>query len=142
MAQEMAARGLLPDRILCSPARRTGETLASLLPHLPKSNELHIVEELYEAPDDYRTTIALHGGEADCLLVVGHNPSIHATVLALIGSADRRSASGVVSKFPTGALAVIDLPGRWVDIRPAGGRLSAFIRPRDLSDDPSASDDD
>lgn len=140
MAQEMSARGLLPDRILCSPARRTGETLAALLPHLPTSVDLQIIEELYEAPDDYRDTIALHGSDAACLLVVGHNPAIHATAVELIGSADRKSITDIVSKYPTGALAVIDFVDRWADIRPGGGRLAAFIRPRDLSDDPQ--DDD
>ncbi len=142
MAQEMDARGLLPDRILCSPARRTGETLAALLPHLPKSVELQIVDDLYEAPDDYRTTIALHGEAASCLLVVGHNPAIHATAINLVGSADRKGAADILSKYPTGALAVIDFVDRWADLRPGGGRLAAFIRPRDLTDDPDAQDDD
>jgi phosphohistidine phosphatase len=142
MAQEMSARGLLPDRILCSPARRTGETLAALLPHLPKSVDLQLVDELYEAPGDYRSTIALNGGDAASLLVVGHNPAMHATAVELIGSADRKTIADIVAKYPTGALAVIDFNGRWADIRPGGGRLSAFIRPRDLTDDPAAADDD
>ena len=138
MAQEMNARGLLPDRILCSPARRTGETLAALLPHLPPAVDLQIIEDLYEAADDYRAIIALNGDEAECLLVVGHNPAIHATAVNLIGSADRK----IVSKYPTGALAVIDFGEPWADIRPGSGRLAGFIRPRDLDDDPGAQDDD
>jgi phosphohistidine phosphatase len=142
MAQEMSARGLLPDRILCSPARRTGETLAALLPHLPKSVDLQLVEDLYEAPGDYRATIVLRGGDAACLLVVGHNPAIHATAVELIRATDRKSVVDIVSKFPTGALVVIDFTDDWADIRPGRGKLSAFIRPRDLADDPGAADDD
>jgi phosphohistidine phosphatase len=142
MAQEMSARGLLPDRILCSPARRTGETLAALLPHLPTSVDLQLVEDLYESPGDYRATIALHGGDAASLLVVGHNPAIHSTAVELIGSADKKSIGDIVSKYPAGALAVIDFNVGWADIRAGGGRLSAFIRPRDLADDPGAADDD
>jgi phosphohistidine phosphatase len=142
MAQEMSVRGLLPDRVLCSPARRTGETLAAVLPHLPESVDLQLIEDLYEAAGDYRSTIALHGGDADCLLVVGHNPAIHATAVELIRAADRRSDTEIDSKYPTGALAVIDFKVGWADIRPGGGQLSAFIRPRDLSDDPGAADDD
>jgi phosphohistidine phosphatase len=142
MAQEMSSRGLLPDRILCSPARRTGETLAALLPHLPKSVDLQLIEDLYEAPGDYRAPIAHHGGDAACLLVIGHNPAIHATAVELIGSADKKSIADIVSKYPTGALAVIDFTDRWADIRAGGGRLSAFIRPHDVTDDPGAADDD
>jgi phosphohistidine phosphatase len=141
MAQEMSTRGLLPDRILCSPARRTGETLAALLPHLPKSVDLQLVDDLYEAPGDYRATITLNGGDAACLLVVGHNPAIHATAVELIRPTDRKSVADIVSKFPTGALAV-DFTNPWADIRPGRGTLSAFIRPRDLTDDPAGADDD
>ncbi len=34
MAKAISAAGMLPDRILCSPARRTRETLAALRPYL------------------------------------------------------------------------------------------------------------
>lgn len=136
MAIELSRQDYLPDRVLCSPARRTRETLKPLLPHLSDKNRVSIADELYEAAqDDYRDSIATFGGDARRLLVIGHNPTIHVTALHLVGAADQHAARRLATKFPTAALAVIDFEdGNWQQIRPNSGRLSGFIRPRDLED--------
>lgn len=144
MAEVIAGRSdLLPDRILCSPARRTRETLAPLSARIGDASRSLILDELYEpAAGDYRHVIAAHGGSAHQLLVIGHNPTIQATALGLIdlvGSADDQTVRQIAAKFPTAALAVIDFDTRiWGEIQPKSGRLEAFIRPRDLE----ADDDD
>lgn len=136
MAAVIAGRAeFFPDRILCSPARRTRETMAPLLADLGNSKQVvSIADELYEpVSGDYRQAIASFGGIARHLLVIGHNPAIHVTALTLIGSADEASARQLAAKFPTAALAVIDFDARdWGQIRPKSGRLAAFIRPRDI----------
>lgn len=140
----MADTGLVPTRILCSPARRTRETLAALLPHFPEKAQIAIADGLYEpGQDDYRAIIAAHGGDAECLLIIGHNPAIHATALRLFGPADNKTAAQLAAKFPTAALAVIDFDGGdWTRIQLKSGRLVAFIRPRDLEDGERAADED
>jgi phosphohistidine phosphatase len=137
MAAVIAARAeLSPDRILCSPTRRTRETLAPLSARIGDQSRPLILDELYEpAAGDYREVIATHGGSAHHLLVIGHNPAIQATALSLIGSTNDKTALKVAAKFPTAALAVIDFDARtWGEIRPKSGRLEAFIRPRDLEE--------
>src|SRR5882672_1530951 len=63
MAEAIVDRGLLPDRVLCSPALRTRETLAALKPRLPKTTSVEISPALYEPPSgDYRDAIANEGG--------------------------------------------------------------------------------
>jgi phosphohistidine phosphatase len=145
MAGVIAARGdLLPDRVLCSPARRTRETLTPLLAHLGDSVQVSIAEELYEpAAGDYRDVIVAHGNAARHLLLIGHNPAIHATALSLISSANDEAALQLAAKFPTAALAVIEFDARdWSRIQPKSGHLAAFLRPRDLerSDSTGAAD--
>ena len=144
MASHMAGADFVPTRILCSPARRTRETLAAILPHFPDKTQVAIADELYEpGHDDYRAVIAAHGGNAACLLVIGHNPAIHATALRLFGPADKKTAAQLASKFPTAALAVIEFDSAdWNRIRPKGGRLVSFLRPRDLEDGELATDED
>jgi phosphohistidine phosphatase len=145
MAAVIAARAdLLPDRILCSPTRRTRETLRPLLAQLAESTQVSIADELYEpVAGDYRDVIAARGGSARHLLVIGHNPAIHVTALNLIASAGDKTASELAAKFPTAALAVIDFDTRnWGRIRPKSGRLVAFIRPRDLESADAAAGDD
>jgi phosphohistidine phosphatase len=137
MAAEMESMGLLPDRILCSPARRTRETLAPLLPMLAEKNAVAILEALYESSaDEYRGAIAANAGDAESLLVIGHNPAIQATALGFIGTAKNNAAARLAAKFPTAALAVIAFDGTgWPDLRPKSGRLELFLRPRDLDED-------
>jgi phosphohistidine phosphatase len=122
-----------PDAILCSPAKRTRETLAAVVAHLEKKPKTTFPDELYEAGSDYREAIAALGGAAHRLLVVGHNPTIHRTALALTGAGDAALHAMLSGKFPTAALAVIafDVPG-WQVIQPGSGELLAFRRPKDL----------
>lgn len=78
-----------PDRILCSPTRRTRETLGALIPHLADESIIAISDDLYAAGDaDYCDVIVAHGGEARRLLVIGHNPATQATALTVVGSGD------------------------------------------------------
>ncbi len=50
MAAEIQRRGLHADRILCSPARRTRETLAALIPDIGDEARIAITAGLYEPP--------------------------------------------------------------------------------------------
>ncbi len=141
MAKAIADRGLLPDRILCSTARRTRETLAALHPYLAAETEAVLVEDIYSSPaHDYAGIIADSGDDASRLLVIGHNPRIHATAVALTGKGDKADRTRLAAKFPTGALAVIAFSdGGWEDIRAGAGRLETLVTPRDL--DGEADDD-
>lgn len=144
MAEEIAHADLLPDSILCSPARRTRETLAALSGYLAGDCSINFCEELYQsAQSDYRAAITSYGSNPERLLVIGHNPTIHATALSLIGSAETKSAAKIAGNFPTAALAVFGIGARnWRHLPPKCGHLEAFIRPRDLSPSDRAADDD
>lgn len=124
-----------PDTILCSPAKRTRETLAEILPSLKNKPRVVYVDALYGAPGNYVETIAGNAGEAERLLVVGHNPTIHVTALLLAGSRGKlREAMAV--KFPTAALAAIAFKAEnWSEIRAGAGKLISFIRPGDVGAD-------
>lgn len=138
MAETMVARDLTPDRILCSPARRTRDTLALLQERIRCDCPIDFLEELYSGPElDYRRIIANTGGDADRLMVIGHNPRIHVTALELIGSGRRGDQEHIEAKYPTGALAVIEFDAQsWHGITEDSGRLVAFVRPRDVDNGP------
>ena len=142
MAKAIAADGMIPDRILCSPARRTRETLAALLPYLDDEGRVTIDPKLYDSTTgDYLAAIARSGGEARTLMVIGHNPTIHSTARLLAGDGEPGLAAELAAKYPTGALAVIDIGHvGWNHLDPGSGHLAAFIRPRDL--DPADDGDD
>lgn len=134
MGRHMAAHRLLPQKIVCSSARRTRETLAGLLAYLPEDLDLRVTRDLYEVSEDrYLDLIRAQGGTARSLLVVGHNPALQDTALTLIGHGNPSLVDDIREKFPTAALAVIDFDAkRWVDVEPRTGRVVAFFRPREL----------
>ncbi|MCB1486828.1 MAG: histidine phosphatase family protein [Bauldia sp.] len=134
VAKAIADDGMLPDRILCSPARRTRETLAALEPYLDDGDRVEFVDSLYEStPGEYLRVIAAKGDAAGTLMVIGHNPATHGAALALSGTGEPGLLSEIATKYPTGALAVIDFEGTgWAAISPGEGHLKAFVQPREL----------
>lgn len=134
MGRHIAALGLTPQRILCSSARRSRDTLAGLIPALATDCEIRLTRELYLAGEDETIDqIRGHGVGAATLLVIGHEPGLTQTALALIGSGHPSLIEDLERKFPTAGLAVIDFPAiRWVDVELKTGELVAFLRPRTI----------
>lgn len=120
----------LPDLILCSPAVRTRQTLAELVRAWPSEPEVDYPDDLYgQTAPTYADAIARHGRDAERLLVVGHNPTIHMTALALA----EKPGGKLTAKMPTGALVAIDFDVRsWANLRAGSGSLVGFRRPRDV----------
>lgn len=123
--------GLEPDRVLCSTAIRTRQTLDGVATDFSTPPEIDYLSELYDAEtDDYIEQIQLHGGTATTLMVVGHNPATEEATALLAGPKGDLPPPG---EFPTGAVAVIEFAVEdWSAIRPNTGRLRQFIKPRDL----------
>jgi phosphohistidine phosphatase len=78
----------------------------------------------------YADAIGTNGDGASRLLVIAHNPTIHATAVALAARGDRALRAAMAAKFPTCSLAVIssDTVDWW--LKP--GELTLFRRPKDL----------
>jgi phosphohistidine phosphatase len=134
MGRHMTMHRLVPQRIACSSARRTRETLAGLLPYLGEDIDIRLTRDLYDTGEDrYLDVVRSQGGSARSLLVIGHNPALQDIAMTLIGQGNPSLTDDIRDKFPTAALAVIDFDARrWVDVEPQGGRIVAFFRPREL----------
>lgn len=126
----LAARGLRPDLVLCSAARRTRQTWqhmsATLLAGTPGGGpEFSAEESLYDAgSEDVAALVTATGGQYATVLYIGHNPAA-AGLVALL--------TGTEPAFPTAAIAVIDVPGSWAGLVPGGGELAASWTPRDAA---------
>jgi phosphohistidine phosphatase len=66
-------------------------------------------------------------------MIIGHNPGLHRLTLLL--TRDEGSLRDqIADKYPTGAAAtVVFEAGRWREVEPGSGQLSALILPRDLA---------
>lgn len=134
IGEHLATHRLMPDRILCSSARRTRETLIGILPLIASDVDIRITRDLYEVGHDaYIDCVSALGGGARTLLLIGHNPTVQETALELIGSGNPALRDEIAGKFPTAGLAVIDFDiHKWSELRPRTGRVVAFFRPREL----------
>ena len=132
--------GLEPDRILCSTARRTRETLAGCLPFFRREQDILLLDRIYHASEEsYVDLIRQNGGTAQTLMLIGHNPAIQNTALDLTEQASAATLHDVREKYPTASIAVLEFREEaWHDIHPAKGFLTRFARPRDLA--PSVAD--
>ena len=127
MGRFLARAGPAPDRVLCSTAVRTAETLRHAADAGAWRAPVAMAPELYGAsPGDVLACLAAGGGDADTLLVVAHEPACSETVAALAG--------GAALRFPTAALACIGLHlARWDAVGPGRGELLWFVTPRLLA---------
>jgi phosphohistidine phosphatase len=120
-------RGLTPELVLCSSAKRACQTLDLL--RLPSDLEVLIEDELYAASAIVLTARLRRIGDATrSVLLIGHNPSIQDAAISLA-----RNPDAVGHKFPTAALAELLLPTvPWKDLGPGVAELKALTAPRSL----------
>jgi phosphohistidine phosphatase len=129
-----APRALDIDLALCSTARRARETFERLGPHLPARCERRFERALYLGDAD-RLADEIRGApeSAARVLLVAHNPGIHALALALCSDPALQHSESVSASYPPGALAHLRVQGpSWsrFDARPA--QLVAYLRPQEL----------
>ena len=113
---------LVPDRVLCSPARRTRETLEAVL-GLTGYVEQRLDERVYDATPGTLAALVDEQRDVERLLLVGHNPGLEQLV-ALMSSGQTGDYRGM----PPAAVAVLSLP-KEATIEPGIAQLAAFWWP-------------
>ncbi|MEV8526880.1 MULTISPECIES: histidine phosphatase family protein [unclassified Streptomyces] len=129
--RRLATSGISIDLALCSTAVRTRETWKLAVQELPQRPKTVYEERLYEA--SLGELLALLNETPDDvadLLLIGHNPGMHALADALAGEAEgdvlsRMNRSG----FPTSAFAVVTFTGSWKSVEHGVGKLVDFWAP-------------
>ncbi|MEZ5851800.1 MAG: histidine phosphatase family protein [Hyphomicrobiaceae bacterium] len=136
MGRYIADEGLMPDLVLSSSSVRTRQTCELVFPEGRHRPPIHFEDAIYLA--SLQTLLALIQGTAvgvRHLMIVGHNPGLQRLALALIGSGPSRAKAALAEKFPTAALAVLELGGDdWQATAPGKARLLRFVTPRSLAD--------
>ena len=123
-----------PALVLCSPARRAQDTLAIVRPGLGVDIEVSTDDAIYTFDaDDLLERLQSVPSSVDSVMVVGHNPALHDLASLLAGEGDRAALSQLRVKFPTGALAMLDLGGtEWSRLGAGQAHLTALVLPREL----------
>lgn len=133
MGEHMATQGWLPEQVLCSAARRAQETLEGLWQNWAAQPPVRVEGDLYgTGARELRERLQRLPEATDSVLLVGHNPAIQQLALDLAGSGEVEAYAAMRAKFPTAALAVLEV-GPWHELYPGGAALVAFVRPKDLA---------
>ena len=117
----LSAHGIRPQRVLCSPTRRTDETTRLTLAAIDSAPVPQMVREIYDASPGELLALLDQHGDADTVMLVGHNPGIERLVALLV-----EGRSDEFRGMPPGALAVLHLNG---SLEPGNARLDAFWSP-------------
>jgi phosphohistidine phosphatase SixA len=115
-------KGLVPDRVLASPSRRTRETLEAVLSAVGYVDQ-RLEEAIYDAAPGTLAALVDQHRDVERLLVVGHNPGLERLV-ALMHSGQ----SGDYRGMPPGGIAVLRLPAD-AAIEPGIATLAEFWWP-------------
>jgi phosphohistidine phosphatase len=132
MAGHLEAEEIRPDLVLCSPALRTRETLERIEPGFGAEVEARVDEQLYGASEaSLFERVKRLPDEVRSVMLIGHNPGLEELALALASEGERLAR--MRDKYPTAALATVDLPAEsWSAVERGSGHLVAFVRPADL----------
>jgi phosphohistidine phosphatase len=132
MARYLEAERIRPDLVLCSPARRTRETLEWVEGAFGDRVETTFDEALYAGSEaGLLARLEVLPEEVGSVMLIGHNPGLEELALAL--ASDGPGLARMREKYPTAALATIELPAkRWTEVERGSGELLGYVRPADL----------
>ncbi|MXO89763.1 SixA phosphatase family protein [Pontixanthobacter aquaemixtae] len=131
IGRHIVDHGIAWDMVLASSAERVQRTVEAALPEanpqFDKRLYLASVDTILEVVHEY-------GGDADSILLAGHNPGLQELVYALVPpSAENAMFDDAATKYPTATFAVFELDiDDWADLKKDCGKLVHFMRPRDL----------
>ena len=124
MGELIAGRGLAPEEIVSSPAKRALQTATLVKESGGIEAPIRLDERIYEAGAQTLKQVASEfRDELDIMMMIGHNPGFEGFVSFLTGRQE---------SMPTAALAVIDLDiDKWSDVKNGEGDLIEVIRPKE-----------
>lgn len=129
----LADTGITFDLALCSTATRARETWKLAVQELPRRPKTVYEERLYEATlGDLLALLNETPDEVNDLLVIGHNPGMHAAADALAGGSEGDAMAWMTkSGFPTASFAVVGFNGSWKSVEHGVGKLLDYWAPHD-----------
>ncbi|CAM5354394.1 histidine phosphatase family protein [Streptomyces xanthochromogenes] len=129
--RRLAESGIAFDLALCSSAVRTRETWKLAVHELPQRPRTVYEERMYEASLGELIALVNETPEdVSDLLLIGHNPGMHAMADALAGDAEGDALSRMNrSGFPTSSIAVLTFNGSWKSVEHGVATLVDFWAP-------------
>jgi len=134
IGRELKHRALRFDIVLASTAARVRETIDGVQEHYDFAAPIRFEPQMYGASEQKLLSLVRALPEtAHAPLLVGHNPGLERLLLGLTRDDEDELRHRVAGKFPTGALAVLELPANhWADVAAGSGKIIELILPKEL----------
>ena len=131
----MLDQNYIPDAVLCSPAKRTRQTLENVKKNLQMPNA-SFPEILYNGvAGDYLYEIQKIDDEYKNIMIVAHNPSIYELVILLAAQGSDAIMQKISKGYPPASLSVIKCKcDSWRDIQPVENEIMNLVNPMDYND--------
>jgi phosphohistidine phosphatase len=138
MARYVNSQNIRPELALCSSAVRARETLELLRPALGPGAEVRFDDDLYGAnAEELLGRLRAVKDRVASVLLVGHNPGLEDLAASLASDGEPLAKERLRAKFPTGALAILDLGSTtWARLGPGGAYLVRLVLPSELPVEP------
>jgi len=126
-------QGYRPEIVICSAAVRTRETWDLVAPELGGSPAVTFEPRAYAA-SALTLLYLVRELPAGChaALLIGHNPGVSELASTLIEANGDDTPGSPGLRFPTAAVAVLEVSGDWAELSLARARLVAYTTPADL----------
>jgi len=132
----MAREGLQPDRVLCSAATRTRETLDSVMESL-EGAKTEYLDQLYNADFDILLS-AIHDApeDAQTVLLVAHNPGIHMLASRLAAEDGSAAVERLLMSYAPATLTVLECDvDAWGAVKPLENKVKALYETTEYNTD-------
>ena len=136
--------GCAPDYVLCSTARRARETWQLAQTELGARPPAVFESQVYGASASSLLSLVRQlPPAARTGLIVGHDPGLPELAVMLAAGSEKDDSEAATrtagtaldrmrTKFPTAAIAVLNLGGRWSELGLGRARLTCFVTPREM----------
>lgn len=148
VADHLRRQAIAPDLVLCSTAVRARRTLEGVRDGFAAPPRIEYEAAIYEASAASQIDLLRHLqaatlqkpapragqrnlAEPESVMLIGHQPGIGDLATTLAASGARLAE--LEAKFPTAALATLELDRPWPDLEPGCARLAAFVKPKELA---------
>jgi len=127
LAERLVEMGIVPDLALVSSANRTVQTFKRMATVLPEM-ALQVEDDLYESARERYLGVLSAVGDAQTVMVVGHEPTTSHVAAWLAGPGSvKRPLQKIAQGLTTSGTAILEYDGDWADLGQSSARLVDVI---------------
>jgi phosphohistidine phosphatase len=132
LTEHLRSHEITPALVLCSSSTRTRQTLERVSAGFSRPVEALIEDALYGATAaELLDRLGTVDDAVASVMLIGHNPGIQELAVGLVRIGLHREA--LSGKFPTGALATLQLTSSWTGLVPGSATCTGFVTPAELT---------